>query len=245
MADVPPGNYTLIADIRSGVSTITEVGAVAVSVNGVDIEGLTVPTAKPGTLRGTIVADSGVKRRLPGGVEILTRARRPGAEGTFATANGTSFEISTPPGPFTLDVDVPVGWSVKSMTLGGLDASDLAIDVAGEQGVPVTLVLTDQITDLSGTVAGTDSSGAYVVVFPADSGNWTERRIRSTRTDASGRFRITGLPPGQRYLAVAVRELEQGQESDPDFLQQVQTGGAAFDLTLQEKRTLELKVLQQ
>jgi hypothetical protein len=30
----------------------------------------------------------------------------------------------------------------------------LSIDVAGEQGVPVTVVLTDQITDLSGTVAG-------------------------------------------------------------------------------------------
>jgi hypothetical protein len=245
MADVPPGNYTLLADIRSGVSTIAEVGAIAISVNGVDIEDLTVPTAKPGTLRGTIVADSGVKRRLPDGVEIQTRARRPGAEGTFATAKGTSFEISTPPGPFTLDVEVPAGWSVKAMTLGGLDASDLAIDVAGEQAVPVTVVLTDQITDLSGTVAGADSSGAYVVVFPADSGHWTERHIRSARTDASGRFRITGLPPGQRYLAVAVRELEQGQESDPDFLQQVQTGGAAFDLTLQEKRTLELKVLQQ
>jgi hypothetical protein len=245
IADVPPGNYTLIVEIRSGPSTIAEIGSVAVSVNGADIEGLTVPTAKPGTLRGTIVADSGVKRRLPDGVEILARPRRPGADGTFATATGAAFEISTPPGSFTLDVQVPAGWSVKSMTLGGLDASDLAIDVAGEQNVPVTVVLTDRMTDLSGTVAGADSSGAYVVIFPADSGNWTERRMRSTRTDASGRFRITGLPPGQRYLAVAVRELDQGQEGDPDFLQQVQNAATVFDLGLEEKRTLELKVLQQ
>ena len=243
MADVPPGNYTLIAEIRSGPTTIAEIGVVAVSVTGADIEGLTVPLAKPGTLRGTIVADAGVKRRLPDRIEILARPRRTGADGTWATANGSAFEISTPPGPFTLDVEAPPGWSVKSMTLGGLDASDLAIDVAGEQNVPVTVVLTDQITELSGTVAGADSSGAYVVVFPADSGNWTGRRMRSTRTDPSGRFRIAGLPPGQRYLAIAVRDLDQGQESDPDFLQQVQASATAFDLSLQEKRTLELKVL--
>ena len=31
-------------------------------------------------------------------------------------------------------------------------------------------------------------------------------------------FRILGLPPGERYLAVAVEELDEGQEYDPEFL---------------------------
>ena len=88
------------------------------------------------------------------------------------------------------------------------------------------MVLTDRITDVERDRRRRRSSGAYVVVFPADSGNWIERRVRSVRTDASGRFRITGLPPGQRYLAVAVRDLDQGQEGDPDFLQQVQSQAA-------------------
>ena len=244
MADVPPGNYTLVAELRSGVSSITEIGAVAVTVNGLDIEGLSIATVKPGTLRGTLAADAGVKRRLPDKVEITARPRRAGAPSTFASATGTSFEMTAPPGPFTLDVDVPDGWDVKSLTLGGLDAADLAIDIGGEQDVPVTVVLTDKTTDVSGTVAGATVAGAYVVVFPADSGNWTPRRLRSTQIDSRGRYRILGLPPGEKYLAIAVGDLDEGQETDPEFLQQLQAAGSAFDLRADEKRILDLKVLE-
>jgi hypothetical protein len=245
MAEIPPGRYTLVAEVRADISTIAEIATTSIVVNGTDQEGLTLTTAKPGSLRGTIVADTGVRRRLPQEIEIAARPRRQGAEATFATVASTSFEIPAPPGPFTLEVDVPDGWAVKSMTMGGLDASDLAIDIGSEQAVPVTVVLTDRMTDVSGTVAGADSSGAYVVVFPADSGNWTPRRVRSVQTDARGRFRIAGLPPGEGYLAVAVRDLEEGQEDDPEFLQQIQKQAAPFDLGIDQKRLLDLKVLQQ
>ena len=245
MAEIPPGRYTLVAEVRANPSTIAEIATASIVVNGADVEGLTLTTAKPGSLRGTIVADAGVRRRLPQEIEIAARPRRQGAEATFASVASTSFEMPTPPGPFTLEVDVPDGWAVKSMTMGGLDASDLAIDIGSEQAVPVTVVLTDRMTDVSGTVAGIDASGASVVVFPADSSNWTPRRVRSAQTDARGRFRIVGLPPGERYLAVAVRDIEEGQEDDPDFLQQIQNQATPFDLGVDEKRLLDLKVLQQ
>jgi hypothetical protein len=246
MAEIPPGRYSLVAEVRANPTTIAEIGTTSIVVNGADVEGLTVTTAKPGSIRGTIVADAGVRRRLPQEIEIAARPRRQGAEATFASVASTSFEMPAPPGPFTLEVDVPDGWAVKSTTMGGLDASDLAVDIGSEQAVPVTVVLTDRMTDVSGTVAGADTSGGvFVVVFPADSGNWTPRRVRSVQTDARGRFRILGLPPGERYLAVAVRDLEEGQEDDPDFLQQIQSQAAPFDLASDEKRVLELKVLQQ
>ena len=243
IADVPPGSYTLVAELRSGISTIAEIGAVAITINGSDVEGLSIATVKPGTLKGTIVADEGVKRRLPDKVDIAARPRRAGAQSTFISATGSSFDMPAPPGPFTLDVDVPEGWEVKSLKLGGLDAAELAIDIGGEQSVPVTVVLSDRTTDVSGTVAGAGADGAYVVVFPSDSSNWTGRRVRSAQTDSRGRFRILGLPPGERYLAVAVGELDEGQEADPDFLFQVQNSASAFDLRADEKRTLDLKVL--
>lgn len=244
IADIPPGHYTLVAELRSGVSTIAEIGTVAVTVNGFDIDGLAVTTVKPGTLRGTIVADAGVKRRPPDTIDIAARPRRSGAQSTFASVTGAAFEMPAPPGPFTLEVEVPDGWQVKSLSLGGFDATDLAIDIAGEQNVPVTVVLTDRTTDVSGTVAGVNAAGAYVIVFPSDSGTWTTRRVRSTQTDSRGRYRITGLPPGDKYLAIAVSDLDEGQETDPDFLQQVQGAALAFDLRDDEKRILDLKVLQ-
>lgn len=244
IADIPPGNYTLVAELRSGISSIAEIGTVAVTINGTDIEGLTVATGRPGTLRGTLAADAGVKRRLPDKIDLAARPRRAGAQSTFATATGSSFEMPAPPGPFLLEVDVPDGWEVKSLTLGGFDASDLAIDIGGEQDVPVTVVLTDRTTDLSGMVSGASAAGAYVIVFPADSGTWTARRVRSTQTDSRGRYRILGLPPGDKYLAIAVGDLDEGQETDPEFLQQVQAAASAFDLRADEKRILDLKVLQ-
>ena len=244
MADIPPGRYTLVAEVRASITTIAEIGTTTVVLNGADVEGLTVTTAKPGTLRGTIAVDTGVRRRLPDQIEIAARPRRQGADATFVSATGPSFEMPAPPGPFTLEVGVPDGWAVKALTMGGLDASDLAIDIGSEQAVPVTVVLTDRMTDVSGTVAGTDAAGAYVVIFPTDSGNWTPRRVRSVQADARGRFRIVGLPPGQGYRAVAVRELEDGQEDDPEFLQQIQEQGTSFDLPVDGKQTLDLKVLQ-
>jgi hypothetical protein len=245
MADIPPGTYTLIAEVRSSPSSIAEIGAVSVTVTGADIDGVSVVTAKPGTLQGTIVADTGVRRRLPEDIEILARPRRAGAEGTIASVTGTTFELQAPPGPFTLDASVPDGWAVKSLMLGGsLDASDAAIDIGREQAVPVTLTLTDRVTDLSGTISGAEGAGAYVVVFPADSTQWTPRRMRSIQADVRGRFRIAGLPPGERYLAVALRELDPGQDTDPDFLQQVQNKAVTFNLAPEEKRTLDLKVVQ-
>jgi hypothetical protein len=245
IADIPPGSYTLIAEIRSGATSTAEVGSATVIVDGNDIQGVTVTTAKPGTLRGTIVADTGVRRQLPDALDIAARPRRPGAQGTFTTATGDSFEMPAPPGPFTIEAEVPDGWAVKSITLGGFDASELAIDIGTELNVPVNVVLTDRITEVSGTVAGVTGPGAAVVVFPADMVEWTPRRVRSVVTDARGRYRIVGLPPRQRYLAVAVSDLEEGQEEDPEFLRQVLNDAVPFSLEADEKRTLDLKVLQQ
>jgi hypothetical protein len=244
LADIAPGTYTLLAEVRSGISSIAEVGTVAVTVNGADVGGVTVLTAKPGSVRGRIVADAGVKRPLPDGIDVYARPRRPGAQNTFATTSGTEFELTTPPGPFTVEVAAPDGWAVKSMSLGGIDASDLAIDIGGEQAVPLTVVLTDRTTEVSGSVAAAAAAPAYVVVFPADSGTWTPRRIRRAETDARGRFRILGLPPGDRYFAVAVRDLDDGQELDPEFLQRVQPLATSLDLPPEARRTVDLQVIE-
>jgi hypothetical protein len=43
---------------------------------------------------------------------------------------------------------------------------------------------------------------------------------------------------------VALRDLEDGEEDDPDFLQRIQNQAAPFNLGIDEKRLLDLKVLQ-
>lgn len=243
LIDVPPGTYTLIAEVRTGTDII-EIGSGIVNVEGADLEGITVATAKPGTLRGTIVADAGVSRPLPAAFDLYAFPRWPATDNTFTTSRGSSFELNAPPGPFTIEAAVPEGWMVKSITIGGIEATELAIDIGREESVPVTVVLTDRLTDLMGTVTGDNAAGSFVVVFPADSSNWTPRRIRTSRADSRGRFRIGGLPPGERYLAVAVDRLETGEEDDPDFLHKVQAQGTAFDLAAEVRQTVTVKAVK-
>jgi hypothetical protein len=61
-----------------------------------------------------------------------------------------------------------------------------------------------------------------VVTFADEPNRWgpTSRFLRSARPDQQGQFEIKGLPPGN-YLALAVEYLEEGQDRNPEFLQQM------------------------
>ena len=45
--------------------------------------------------------------------------------------------------------------------------------------------------------------------------------MRTVSADEKGRFRINGLPPAERYLAVATDYLEDGEHYDPEFLERM------------------------
>ena len=77
---------------------------------------------------------------------------------------------------------------------------------------------------------------ATVVLFPVDENlrGFQSRFIRSARPDQEGRFRISALPPGE-YLAIAVQGLEDGQASDPEFLDAVEE--QAIRVTIEDGET--------
>ena len=68
--------------------------------------------------------------------------------------------------------------------------------------------------------------------------------MRTTSADEKGRFRITGLPPSERYLALAADYLEDGEHYDPEFLERMRVAATPFSLDEAETRALELKVLE-
>jgi hypothetical protein len=110
----------------------------------------------------------------------------------------------------------------------------------------VQVVLTMRTTTVSGQVAdskGLPAKDYAVVVFPDDSARWVpmSRYIRTERPDQQGRFLVKGLPPG-RYLAAAVDSIENGQESDPEFLEQLRGVSTPFDLNEDDQKSLALKL---
>ena len=92
------------------------------------------------------------------------------------------------------------------------------------------------MTDLGGAVTnGNAPAGdATVVIFSDDQRKWTypSRYVRTTMVERDGSFRVRGLPPDERYLAVAIDYMEESEWQDADFLNALRN--RATTMTLRE-----------
>jgi hypothetical protein len=157
---------------------------------------------------------------------------------------GSEFRLTGMSGPFHLDIQgVPDGWAVSQITVDGADVIDEPIDLKGRTA-QARVVLTNRITTLSGVVQSPRTPSNYsVVVFPDDASRWPypSRYVRTARADDRGRFRIAGLPSSERYFAIAVDYLEDGEEQDVQFLEQLRARAMTFSLGDGEQRSVMLE----
>jgi hypothetical protein len=142
------------------------------------------------------------------------------------------------------------GWSLKAVLYDGQDVTDTGIEFApGRLYEGVQLILTRKTTDLSGLV--TDDRNrpivdATVIVFPAGRERWTfqSRFIRMTRPDTNGRYAFGNLPPADDYLIIVVQNLEQGQFSDPEFLERARDEAKPLTLGEGETKSVDVRLSQ-
>jgi hypothetical protein len=248
--NVVPGDYVLTAIGRSSGNATPEVAAMSITVGNDDLAGLSVATGKGGSIRGTVVADNNGKvqtaniqvtvqplRQTPGGFQPRTQV----------SSTGT-FELNGLIGAQLLRVErLPEGWTVKAIRANGRDITDTALEFRGSEGANVQVVLTDRISEVSGTVkaSGQPVNAASVVLFPDDPAQWAfpSRRVRMVRVDQTGVFRARTLPPGG-YLAFAVDYLEQGEFQDPVFLERMRGRATAFSLNDGENKNVDLTLVE-
>ena len=242
LPDVAPGRYTLFASLRG--SQPGEAAEIPLTIGYDDVTGLTLVTTPPTTVRGTFAVDPAATRPLPRGAGITARSARAGGPMTAGTVSGSTFEIAVPAGPFHLDVHgLPAGWTVKSIQIAGIDATEGGVDLRSQRSATARIVLTNRVTEVSGIApAGTHS----VVVFPADPARWSNpgRNIRVAVPDAKGVFRAVGLPPGPSYRAAAVDYLEEGEGEDPDFLSSLSARATALSVGEGERLTIAPVLVQ-
>jgi hypothetical protein len=110
----------------------------------------------------------------------------------------------------------------------------------------VDVELTNRLTSISGLVTGGrgERSNDYTaIVFAQDKDRWTgnSRYQGAGRPDQDGRFKISGLPPGEYYI-IAVDRIEPGQASDPDFLESVRSRATSLSLNEGETKTVDLRL---
>ena len=279
IANVSPGNYTLMAvaglgGARGGGGGFAfriggpgggpggplgpmdvEFASMPIVVSSDDLTGLTLVTSKGASITGNVVAAEGSVAKLStNSITIVAQGAQfqPGPFGNRPAqvdAEG-NFELFNLTGQKFIRVNgLPQEWTLKSVTLNGMDITDSALEFRGSaQSSGLQIVVTDKISDLNGkvTTAKGDVTRDYtVVVFPDDPAKWAfpSRFVKTARADQQGQFRIRALPPESSYLAVAVDFLEDGEGGDPQFLEQIKDRATKFSLTDGESKALGLKLV--
>jgi hypothetical protein len=93
-------------------------------------------------------------------------------------------------------------------------------------------------------VQSREAGGQGIVVFPDDETRWKwpSRYVKTARADGQGRFLIRGLPPGERYLAAAFDDLQDGDEQAPEFLERIRRSAISVSLREGEQQSVQLEV---
>ena len=143
--------------------------------------------------------------------------------------------------------NTPPGWTMRSVRHRSVDVTDSGIEFKpGENITDLEIELTDKVTNIVGLVTnggGQPVTDYWVLVFPQDRDRWAPglRYIQSGRPDQNGRFRVSGLPPGE-YGVVALDSLDDADSRDPEFLERVRTAASSFTLMEGETKTMNLRL---
>ena len=257
LSNVAPGSYTLTAfsAAQRNAGPDSERGSAPIAVAGEDLAGVVVITSRGATLTGTVGGRWGsaaqpevrglqvTAQPVPFERGLRTRPARVDADGTFTLMNLF--------GPTLIRVNgLSREWVVEATIVAGSDVTDTPFDFQPNELIEgAEIVLTDRITQVSGAVSGRDGTPASdftVVVFPDDETKWAppSRYVKSARPDQQGLVKIIGLPPNDRYLAIAVDYLEEGGAGDPEFLDLIKNRATRFSLEEGASATVDLELVE-
>lgn len=255
-----PGSYSVFVQERN-LPEGGEVARIDVQVNGDDVEDVLIVTGAGGVIRGRVVTDEGTLPPFrPSQVRISATPVEQSRMMGFGmrppmVKDDWTFEVTGVLQPVRMNAFVDAQgssgglWVPRHAWKDNVDVMDTSIDIGPGQVVEdVEIVFTQKKTEASGVITddrGQPVTDAWVVVFPEDRDRWTSgsRYVRPTRPDTNGKYTMR-LTAYDGYRAVAVRSLEDGQWSDPEFLARALEHGMAFSIRDGESRLINLRLVE-
>lgn len=261
--NVPAGEYvvqvmTQGAPAATGGTPTVHFGMQYVTVADADPSPITVRASVGSTIEGRIVADSGP---VPSSVRVWpfpsdfdhSPIMGSGPAGLETLADG-AFRVSGVSGPrrFVL-MGAPENAYIRSAIVNGVDAVDVPFDF-GAESKPVTDIRVNLGLDgasLTGRVTGDRGEPVpdyTVVAFATERELWyrNSQRLKAGRPNQEGTYRITGLPPGD-YFVAAVVGLEGnqtgGEWQNPVVLEEISRRAQRITLSPSEALTMSPRLV--
>jgi hypothetical protein len=242
----PPSNATFPPLFAETAITVG-----AANVNGVSL------TLQPGArLSGRMVFEGATQpaaaqiQRIAVTVQSLAGDESSGITGrTTVDASGAFQTPGHAPARYLVTATSPgPEWTLASVRIGGVDASDQAFTLGSTDVTDVVITFTDKTMTLAGSVRSADGGSdtdASVVVYPADFRTWlttgmSPRRMATTTTSAAGAYQLRVGIAGD-YLVVAVPP-EIAPNIDLDFMARFASSAARVTIATGESKTLPLTV---
>jgi protocatechuate 3,4-dioxygenase beta subunit len=262
VSNVAPGAYHLNASVqnRSNVPGGVRIGgSMPIVVTGQDIDGVRIVVSRGGTIKGRVIYEGDQPPASTGGASPLRVVCQvppgdgPMVMGSLPKPIGDSgqFEVIGIHAPCQILVlPTSTTWTVKAVLHESRDIIDQPVTLSGSETLSgVQVILTTRLTTLTGGVTDANQRPTrdyVVIVYPEDLEKVKpqSRYVRIARADQDGRFKVTGLPPGN-YLAAAVDFLEEGTEQDREFLERIRASSVRVELSDTTPQSLTLKLSTQ
>jgi hypothetical protein len=255
VTNLTPGEYVLHVNMEPGKDGEAEAAAVPVTLATEDISELAIVTTRGATIAGQVILDGAPGASLrPAELTFFITPVEPVSPmfggRTFTPKDDGTFEGTARESP----VLIPGGEQVSRVAYQSSPATRRRRDrhrcrvQARRDGGRCADRSLHRLSIVTGSVAA-DAGGPVkdyvVVVFADDPNRWgpESRHIGSAQPDQRRQFEVKGLPPGD-YLALAVEYLEEGQDRDPEFLQEVRPSATSFALAEGERKALTLTVVR-
>jgi hypothetical protein len=257
---IAPGEYVLqAATRRATVSSEGEFASQFLTVNGVDVSGVTVHLSTGSTIEGRITFDGGEPPEDPD-FHLSPIPMDPDQISLVDNApvradihDDWTFDMSGITGPRILTLtQAPEGWMLKAVRVNGVDATDtpLMFGTPDQSLRDVEVVLTNRAGTLSVRALPAAAGGAAdfrVMVFPADralrySGS---RYVKVGVPDGGAEIRLRGLPRGDYYVTALGKQVldDTTVGDDAGFMESLIAGATRITLTEGESRSVSVGVI--
>ena len=238
-----------LADIfTESVNADRRVVQVAADVAGSDVDGLMITVAAGASIRGRLRVEGQALAAL-GNLDRLQVTLRAATTGTSSnrhrpvSADGVFRLDNVSPGEYFATVQpLPEGYYVKEARLDQLDALQQPLVISGPVSGTLDVVLSRAAGRIDGTVTdsrGQGVPGVQAVLVPTPRLRWRFDLFRTATTDGTGRFSLSGIPPGD-YSLFAWEALQSFAYFDDDVLRQSET--AATSVRIVESSTATVQV---